>query len=118
MSSRDESRTELGTIQIHRNVIASIASLAAGEIEGVKSISKNLKSRFYTLLGRKSPSTIRVEFDKNGEVWVLIPLIIKYGFNIPEVASRVQENVRSALDKMTNLSVKDVNINVKGIEKG
>jgi uncharacterized alkaline shock family protein YloU len=118
MLNRDESRTDLGTIKIHRNVIASIASIAACEIEGVKSVSKNLKSRVYALLGRKSPTTIRVELDKSGEVWVLIPLIIKYGFNIPDVANRVQENVRNALEKMTNLSIKDVNINVKGIEKG
>ena len=33
---REESRTDLGAIRIHKNVIASIASIAAIEIEGVK----------------------------------------------------------------------------------
>jgi uncharacterized alkaline shock family protein YloU len=49
---------------------------------------------------------------------VVVPLIIKYGFNIPEIASKVQENVRNALEKMTNLSIKDIHINIQSIERG
>jgi len=49
---------------------------------------------------------------------VEIPLIIKYGYNIPEIANRVQENVRLALEKMSNLSIKEINVNVQGIERG
>jgi uncharacterized alkaline shock family protein YloU len=59
-----------------------------------------------------------VEFDKNGEVKVEIPLIIKYGYNIPEVAAKVQENIRNNLEKMTNLLIKDINVNIQAIEKG
>ena len=113
----DESRTDLGSIRIHKNVIASIASVAAVEIEGVKRVGTNLRSGVLELIGRKSLSAIKVEINKHEEVKVDIPLIIKYGFNIPEVANRVQENVRGALEKMTNLSIKDINVNVQGIEK-
>ena len=45
-------------------------------------------------------------------------MVIKYGYNIPDTAARVQENVRQALEKMSNLSVKDINVNVQGIERG
>jgi len=114
---KEESRTELGAIRIHKNVIASIASLAASEIEGVTRVGKDFKSGILELIGRKPFSAIRVEIDKNGEVKVEIPLIIKYGYNIPDVANRIQENVRGALEKMTNLVIKDININVQGIEK-
>jgi uncharacterized alkaline shock family protein YloU len=61
-------------------------------------------------------AAIKVEIDKNEEVKVEIPLVIKYGFNIPDIANKVQENVRNALEKMTNLSIKDIDINVQGIE--
>lgn len=115
---KEESRTDLGTIRIHKNVIASIASLAACEIEGVKGVGRDLKSGLLELVGKKAFAAIRVEIDKNEEVKVEIPLIIKYGFNIPDIANRVQENVRVALEKMTNLSIKDININVQSIEKG
>lgn len=115
---KEESRTDLGTIRIHKNVIASIASIAALEIEGVKRIGSDLKSGLLELLGKKSLSAVRVEIDKNEEVRIEVPLVIKYGFLIPEVAGKVQENIRSALEKMTNLTLKDIDINVQGIERG
>jgi len=116
--TKEESRTDLGTIKIHREVIASISNVAACEVEGVKRTGTSLKSVLMELAGKKNSSAIKVEFDKNEEVKVEIPLIIKYGFSIPTVAARVQENVRNALEKMTNLTIKDINISVKGIERG
>ena len=116
--NREESRTDLGMVRIHKNVIASISALAAGEIEGVKRVGGDFKSGILSLIGRKSSAAINVEFDKNEEVKLEISLVIEYGFNIPEVAIQVQESVRAALEKMTNLSIKDININVQAIEKG
>lgn len=115
---REESRTDLGVVRIHENVIASIASMAACEIEGVKRVGDDPKSGIFGFICRQiKPKSIKVEMDKNDEVKIEIPLAIKYGFNIPEIAGKVQENVRNALEKMTNLSVKDINISVQGIEK-
>ncbi|MCX5700114.1 MAG: Asp23/Gls24 family envelope stress response protein [Candidatus Omnitrophica bacterium] len=115
--SQEESRTDLGLIRIHRNAIACVASLAALEIEGVKRITGTFRSSVMQLLGKNNSSAIRVEINKSEEVKVDIPLFIKYGFNIPDIANRVQENVRQALEKMTNLSIKEININVQGIER-
>lgn len=115
---REESRTDLGTIRIHKNVIASIASLAAAEIEGVRRVGGDFKSGLLQLIGKNSLSAINVEINKNEEVKIKIPLVIKYGFNIPDIANKVQENVRNSLEKMTNLSIKDIDINVQGIERG
>jgi uncharacterized alkaline shock family protein YloU len=114
----DESRTDLGTIRIHKKVIASISSLAATEIEGVKRVGGDFKSGLLELIGKKALTAINVEINKNDEVMIAIPLVIKYGYNIPEIANRVQENVRNNLEKMTNLSIKDIDINVQGIERG
>lgn len=114
---REESRTDEGTIRIHDNVIASITSVATCEVEGVKSIGKNFKAGLLELLDKKNLGAIRVEKDKNGDITVEIPIVIKYGFNIPDVASKVQENVRNTLEKMTNLSIKDINVNVQAVEK-
>jgi uncharacterized alkaline shock family protein YloU len=116
--NRDESRNELGAVRIHKNVISSISSIAALEIEGVKRVGANLRSSLLELFGQKSYLAIKVDISKNEEVKVEIPLIIKFGYNIPDTANRVQENVRQALEKMSNLSVKDINVNVKGIERG
>lgn len=115
---RDESRTDLGTIRIHKNVISSIASLASMEIKGVKRVGGDLRSGLMEFIGKKLLSVIKVEINKNEEVKLEVPLVIEYGSNIPEIANRVQENIRSSLEKMTNLSIKDININIQGIERG
>ena len=115
---QEESRTDLGIIRIHKNVIASIASLAAVEIAGVKKVGGNFTSGLMELIGQKSPLAIKVEINKNDEVKIDVPIIIKYGFSIPDIANKVQESVRTALEKMTNLSIKDIDINVQGIERG
>jgi len=115
---KEESQTDLGKIRIHKNVIASIASLAAVEIEGVKRIGSDFKSGVLELIGNKTLIAIKVEIDKNEEIRVDIPLVIKYGFNIPDVSNKVQENIRNALERMTSLSIKYININVQAIERG
>jgi len=113
----EESRTDLGSVRIHKNVVASIASIAALDVEGVKKIGGKFSCRILERLGIKQNCAILVEFNKQGEVKIEIPLVIKYDFNVPEVADKVQENVRAGLERMTSLSLKDININVQGIER-
>ncbi|MFH1397456.1 MAG: Asp23/Gls24 family envelope stress response protein [Candidatus Omnitrophota bacterium] len=117
MLDKQDSRTDLGIIKIHKNAIASITSIAAAEIEGVSSLGDSFKLSWNLFLGQKESRSIRVEIDKNQELRITVPLIVKYGYNIPDIASRVQENVRQALEKSTNLSLKDINIVVKGVKK-
>jgi len=114
---KEESQTDLGKIRIHKNVIASIASIAALEIDGVKRIGGDFKSGILQLMGKKTLIAIKVEIDKNEEIRMEVPLVIKYGFNIPDIANKVQENIRNTLEKMTSLSIKYININVQSIEK-
>ena len=116
--AQEESRTDLGLIRVHKNAISSIASISALDIPGVKSIGRSLKAKLMDLITNKGNSDIKVEISKNEEVKIDIPVFVKYGFNIPEIANAVQENVRLALEKMTNLSIKEINVNVLGIERG
>jgi len=115
---KEESQTDLGKIRIHKNVIASIASIAAVEIEGVKRIGGDFRSGILELIGKKVPMAIKVDIDKNDEIRLEVPLVIKYGFNIPDIANKAQENIRNSLEKMTNLSIKYININIQSIERG
>ncbi len=114
---REDLRSDSGIIKIDKNVIASSASLAASEVDGVKRVGSSRRNGILDLFNKAVLPAIKVEFDKNEEVKLDIPLIIKYDFNIPDVSNKVQENVRVALERMTNLSIKDININVQGIEK-
>ncbi len=115
---KEDSQTDLGNIRIHKNVIASIASIAAVEIEGVKRLGGGFRSGILELIGKKALLAIKVDIDKNDEIRLDVPLVIKYGFNIPDIANKAQENIRQALEKMTNLSIKYININIQSIERG
>lgn len=112
-----ESHNNLGSIRVHKNVVANIAGIAACEIEGVKRVGTDFKGIILETLGRKFFSPVRIEFSKSGDVRITISLVINYGMNCPEIANRVQENVRLAVERMTNLSVKDVDVVIRGIEK-
>ncbi len=114
----EETRTDLGSVKIHKNVIASIAAIAATEIPGVKRIGTGLKSGIMELIGKRDLSAIKIDIDKNDDVRIDIPIVIVFGNHIPEVAGKVQESVRASLERMTTASIRDINITVQGIEKG
>jgi len=112
----EKTNTNLGFIHIHKDVIANIASIATLEIEGVARIDAE-HNAFLKLFYGKQKNAMKVYISKDEEVILDIPIVIKYGYNIAEVSSRIQENVQDALDKMANLSIKNINIIVKGIER-
>lgn len=114
----NDENTELGVIKIHHNVIASIAYLATLEIEGVSRVCEDVKSSLGRLLGKKTQGgAIDARTEKNNEVTVTIPAIIKYGYKIPDVALKIQERVKAAVEEATDLTVKDIVIKIKGVER-
>ena len=113
----EESRGDLGTVKIHKKVIASIASIASTDIDGVMRVGGDMKTNIYDLFSKNSLAGIKVDIDKNNEIKLNVPLVVKYGYNIPEVADKVQENIHRVLEKMTSLSIKEININIQSIEK-
>ena len=114
---RTNSKIDIGAVKIHKNVIASIASAAALEIEGVRQIGSYSRLNIWGLMGLENPNSIRVEFNKNDEIRIEIPLIVSYGYNIALIAESVQENVRQAIEKMIDKTPRDIHINIQGIYK-
>ncbi|MFC1703418.1 Asp23/Gls24 family envelope stress response protein [Candidatus Omnitrophota bacterium] len=114
-----EEKNDIGSVKIHNKVIASIASTATLEVEGVKGISSGLRENFLGSFSKKaSVNGIKVQVNNNDEVQITIPITVHYGVNVPEIATKVQDSVRTAIDKMTNLSLKDINVEIQGIERG
>ena len=44
-----------------------------------------------------------------------ITIVVKYGYRIQEVAQKVQQEIKNAIETMTGLKVVEVNVNVNGI---
>ena len=106
----------LGEVQIADEVVAIIAGLAAMEVEGVSSMAGNATRELISKLGMKSLSKgVKVDV-LEGIVTVSLALNLKYGENIKDTTSKVQEKVKAAIENMTGLTVADVNIRVAGVD--
>lgn len=103
---------ESGSIVISEEVIASIASIAATEIDGVAGLGTSSVADF---LGMKTPSKgVKITIGED-DTEILINLSVKKGYIIPTVAKAVQENVISAVESMTGMKVKSVNIKINDV---
>lgn len=111
-----EEQINLGTVKVSNEVIATIAGVAATQVEGVAGMSEGIVDGLAKLLtGAQLTKGIKVELE-NEEVNVDISLVIKYGTSIPDIAGRVQENVKKAVESMTGLKAIKVNLYIQGVE--
>ena len=109
---------ESGEIKVADEVVAIIAGLAATEVEGVSSMAGNITNEIVSRLGMKNLSKgIQIEIADN-EVVVDVALNIAYGYSIPEVSTKVQEKVKSAIEPMTGLSVATINVRIASVDMG
>lgn len=96
-----------GQVKISNDVIATIAGLAAIEVDGVETTST-----FTDKLLKNNGVKIQIEED---EVSLDVMITIDYGMAIPDIAYKVQENVKNTVETMTGLEVSQVNIHIQGI---
>ena len=103
----------MGTIQISEDVVATIATTAALEVDGVGGL---MNANMADFLGGKKLTAkgVRVELVE-GALQVQLFLMIRYGSAVAEVAGKVQKGVFAALQDMTGFEVKAVNVHVGGI---
>lgn len=86
------------------------------EVDGVSSMAGTSTRDLISKLGKKNLSKgVKVDV-LDGVVTVSLSLNLRFGKNIMEVSSRVQEKVKAAIENMTGLSVADVNIKVAGVD--
>ena len=106
---------ENGSILISEEVIASIASLAVREVEGVFGLSITQTLDFSNILGKKNlRKGIRVTIAEEG-VEISCNLIVKMGAAVMTVAKNVQEAIADEVTAMTGVRPLRVNVNVCGV---
>lgn len=106
-----------GTVSFATDVVATIAGLAATEVEGVASMSSpasGLADMFSRKTTRNFTKGVRIDLDGN-QVTVDITIVVEYGSPVPDVARGIQENVKKAIETMTGLTVQSVDVHVSGI---
>ena len=93
-----------GEVRISENVIRSIASVAAKEIEGVAELAEVPRS---LLLPAPAPVTVQVV---NDMVEITLRLVLTSGCRLTNVAEQVQQNVKDNVQSMTGVIVSKVHV--------
>jgi len=106
--------TDEGNVSYKSNVVRSIVNLATQEISGIAGISTQgvkVKNKVFNKNYRKG---VMIEFVDNS-VYVDIFVNVLFGYSVKDVAFRVQENVKSSIESMTDFKAEQINIHVTGV---
>ena len=114
----DEGKIGFGSIQIDKLVLADIAASAVNDIAGASPVPFDVKDRLLMGFGNKRYPGISVAVDKENQVTIDVRIYVSYSMNIPDIARQVQDAIRAKVEQMADITLKDVNIVVQGIERG
>ena len=105
-----------GSLQISREVLGKIARCAALEVDGVAEVSCGSQNKkVKDLLERANVQLPVVVEMKDGTAEITLHLVVAFGARIPAVAEKVQENVKSAVQSMANITVSRVDLVIAGL---
>ncbi len=101
-----------GSVTISEEVVASIAGIAAMEIDGIAALGVANVTDF---LSKKSPTKgVKITFGETSGAVNMTVTVMK-GAVIPSVAASVQSNVITSIESMTGIKVEYVNVKVAGV---
>lgn len=113
--------SEDGRISIAEGVVQKIAGVACREVAGVHAMGTGGSRAFSALRERIPGSTgpnvaqgVGVEVGES-EAAVDLLIVVEYGVSIADVGRAIQRNVKQSIERMTGLSVVEVNISVDDV---
>ena len=91
-----------GKVSYNSGIVGKIISLAVAEIEGVEMLANKKRG-------------LKLYFEKDG-VYADISVRVHYGYNVPEVAFKIQQSVKHNVEAMTKYKVAKVDVYVVDVE--
>ncbi len=92
---------ESGKTIYNAGIVQNIVALAVAEVEGAVLVP-----------GKKNGIALYIE--KDG-VYANISVIVKYGYNVPELAYRIQQSVKQSVENMTRYRVAEVDVHFQDV---
>ena len=105
-----------GKITCDRNILLSIISLATKEISGVSSLQDSFAMKFKKIFTRADSTGVKLKVSSNGQLIIDVYVRIYSGNNVPDVAFKVQENIKNNIVSMVEMRVGKINIHVVGVD--
>lgn len=114
-----KTNTDLGTISIDDNVIATIAGVSAMESYGIVGMaSKNATDGLFELLKWDHLTKGIKVYSKDNILTIDLHVILEYGVKISVVADNIIERVKFNVEELTGQKIDNINVFVQGIRVG
>lgn len=105
-----------GKITCNRNILLSIIDLATREICGVSGLACSFKSKVSSFFTKNKNPGVRVRFNTNGSLSVDVYIRMFYGYSVPDIAYKIQENIKNGISAMIDMRATRVNVHVMGVD--
>ena len=97
LTSNDKQK---GKIVYNAGIVQNIVELAVAEVEGT--------------VANQGKRGISLFLEKEG-IYVDVSVVVKYGYNVPELAYRVQQMIKQSVENMTHFKVAQVNVHIQDV---
>ena len=66
-------------------------------------------------MSKNKSEGVAIKFDINGILNVDVYIIVNIGYSVPDIAYRVQENIKNSLNSMVGIKPGKINVHVCGV---
>ncbi len=98
LTSNDKQK---GKIVYNAGIVQNIVQLAVAEVEG-------------TVPAEGKKNGISLFLEKDG-IYVDVSVVVRYGYNVPELAYRIQQSVKQSVENMTRFKVAQVDVHIQDV---
>ncbi len=105
-----------GKITCNRNILLSIIDLATKEICGVSGLATSFKSKIKSLFVKSNNPGVKIRFNPNGSLIVDVYVRLYYGYSVPDIAYKIQENIKNGISAMVDMRATKVNVHIMGVD--
>ncbi len=105
-----------GKITCDRSILLSIIDLATREICGVSGLATSLKAKIASVFAKTKNPGVRIRFNPNGSLAVDVYVRLYYGYSVPDIAYKIQENIKNGISAMVDMRTTKVNVHVMGVD--
>lgn len=106
---------EKGNINVSEDVIISLVNKVVNEIDGVAGLANTAGAELAELIGIKNVNKGTKVQIKDDSFIVDVLILVKYHFNIVDVAKKVQDAIYDGVIAVTGVETAQVNVHVSGI---
>ena len=90
-----------GKVVYNAGIVHNIVALAVAEVEGAMPVQ-----------GKKNGISLYLE--KDG-IYADVSVVVKYGYNVPELAYRIQQSIKQSVENMTKYKVAEVDVHIQDV---